>query len=153
MSNKLKIVVVGPKKGGKSTLANVLGDFQTTNDLSAPYFPTLGVRIVEISVENIPVELWEIAGDLNFKQYWTALAEKANGCIYVFADGQADDLLPFMNSGVFTQKNALIIQTCKRGKEPEVPKKLTPLRIYDDDILAIKPIVSPWIRNYFIRSN
>jgi hypothetical protein len=154
MAPKLKILMAGPKKSGKSTLANVLGEAQTTNELSAPYFPTLGVRVVEAQVENTNIEFWEISGDLNFKQYWAVLAEKANGCIFVFSDGQADDLNTFIHSGVFPQKNALVIHTCSRAREPEVPKKLpfTPLRIFDDDVLAFKAVVHQWIRNYFIRA-
>lgn len=152
MSKKLKIVIAGPKKVGKSTLANVLGELQTTNELTAPYFPTLGVRIVEAQIEGINAEFWEISGD--FKQYWSVAAEKAHGSIFVFSDGQSDDLNAFIHSGIFPQKNALVIQTCTRTREPQVPLKLpfTPLRIFDDDVLAFKAVVHQWIRNYFARN-
>jgi hypothetical protein len=152
MSKKLKILIVGPTKVGKSTLANVLGEVQTTNELTAPYFPTLGARIVEAQIEGINAEFWEISG--NLKQYWSVVADKSHGCIFVFADGQADDLNPFIHSGVFPQKHALAIQTCTRSREPEVPKNLplTPLRIFDDDVLAFKAVVHQWIRNYFAKN-
>ena len=154
MSKKLKILIVGPQKAAKSTLANVLGEVQTSNELTAPYFPTLGVRIVEAQIEGINAEFWEISGHVSFKQYWSVLADKANGSIFVFADGQADDLNAFIHSGVFPQKHALVIQTCTRSREPEVPKNLpfTPLRIFDDDVLAFKAVVHQWIRNYYTRN-
>ena len=147
----MKILLVGPRKCGKSTLANVLGELQTTNEVTAPYFPTLGARIVEAQIGTQSVEFWEISGDLNFKQYWGVLAEKANGTIFVFSD--SNDLNAFLHN-VFPQKNALFVQTCTRGTTPSPPPAgFTPVRIYDDDILAFKAVVHQWVRNYYLRTS
>ncbi|TNV75951.1 hypothetical protein FGO68_gene15714 [Halteria grandinella] len=63
--SKLKLIIVGPQKSGKSTLANILGDL--SDGPSQLYRPTAGCRIVDFerdpppSVTNfgkIHVELW-----------------------------------------------------------------------------------------------
>ena len=43
--SKVKILVLGPSRAGKSTIANILGDLQ--DGLSSTYRPTIGCRIVD----------------------------------------------------------------------------------------------------------
>ena len=43
--SKVKILVLGPQKAGKTTLCNILGDLQ--DGLSTVYRPTVGARIVD----------------------------------------------------------------------------------------------------------
>ena len=40
--SRIKLIVVGPQKSGKSTIANILGDLQ--EGTSSIYRPTAGVR-------------------------------------------------------------------------------------------------------------
>ena len=43
--SRVKILILGPSKAGKSTVANLLGDLQ--DGLGAIYRPTIGCRIVD----------------------------------------------------------------------------------------------------------
>ena len=43
--SKVKILILGPQKAGKSTIANILGDLQ--DGPSTIYRPTVGCRIVD----------------------------------------------------------------------------------------------------------
>lgn len=49
MSQKVKILLVGPEKSGKSSIANFLGSDGegSIGSKDAPYRPTAGVRVVE----------------------------------------------------------------------------------------------------------
>ena len=70
--DKVKVLVIGPKNSGKSTIANLLaGRKQVT---TKNYRPTVGCRILEFEKEapqnpNLPgdqrvtIELWDVSGD------------------------------------------------------------------------------------------
>lgn len=67
MSQKLKIIVVGPKGSGKSTLSNFLLG-QSDGIANYPYQPTVGCRILENDFpgqgnQMVSVELWDASGD------------------------------------------------------------------------------------------
>lgn len=67
MSQKLKIIVVGPKGSGKSTLSNFLLG-QSDGIANNPYQPTVGCRILENDFpgqgnQMVSVELWDASGD------------------------------------------------------------------------------------------
>ena len=50
--SRIKILVIGPTKAGKSTVANILGDLQ--EGLSTVYRPTIGARIVDFERDPPP---------------------------------------------------------------------------------------------------
>mmetsp|Transcript_23861 Transcript_23861/g.38349 ORF Transcript_23861/g.38349 Transcript_23861/m.38349 type:complete len:196 (+) Transcript_23861:87-674(+) len=82
----VKIAMVGPKGIGKSVLSNALaGDFSSYGDM-----PTVGVRIREIRVpllndySTIPVELWDVSGDIKYEHCWPAITDGLNGLIIVY---------------------------------------------------------------------
>lgn len=67
MSQKLKIIVVGPKGSGKTTLSNFLLG-QSEGIANTPYQPTVGCRILENDFpgqgnQMVSVELWDASGD------------------------------------------------------------------------------------------
>ena len=66
MNNKLKVLLVGPKACGKSTIANFLMG-QQESLVTERYDPTVGVRILENDISfgslTISVELWDASGD------------------------------------------------------------------------------------------
>jgi GTPase SAR1 family protein len=67
MSQRMKIIVVGPKGAGKSTISNFLLG-QTEALLNTSYQPTVGCRILEGDISGsgnqvISVELWDASGD------------------------------------------------------------------------------------------
>ena len=97
--NPLKIVIVGPQKVGKTSIANSLSEFSHT--ISQDYHPTVGVRILETEktyteeqVSSIPIlkknklnkvkiELWDMSGDRRFESTWPSIKYGANGVIIV----------------------------------------------------------------------
>ena len=89
--SKVKILVLGPTKAGKSTLANILGDLQ--DGLSSTYRPTIGCRIVDFERDapnsvkqfgKINVELWDVSGDFKYEKCWAPIQQDVQGIIFVY---------------------------------------------------------------------
>ena len=95
----LKIIIVGPQKVGKTTMANILSEFSQT--VSSDYHPTVGVRILEMDkaynddqiskipilkknkINKVKIELWDMSGDRKFDSTWPAIKYGAHGVIIV----------------------------------------------------------------------
>lgn len=91
MSKTYKIVICGPLKGGKSSLANYLGG--ATEVIGHPnfkYTPTVGVRILEcerpvgMSGSKVNVELWDVSGNMDYEACWPAIAKDTHGVLLVY---------------------------------------------------------------------
>ncbi|CCW60323.1 unnamed protein product [Phytomonas sp. EM1] len=105
MSNDevVKILLLGPPKSGKSTIANFLG--MERDNPSNRYYETKPLRIIEtyLDVESIKldnrrvvfagsdsktkrvrVQLWDLGGSPKNQPCWPAVADKADGIIFVF---------------------------------------------------------------------
>ena len=106
--NRVKILVLGPKKAGKSTLANILGGLQ--DGLSTVYRPTEGVRIVDFERDPPPsvsqygkinIELWDLSGDFRFEKCWAPCQQDVQGIIFVYDPKNPDsesDLVKFVEN-------------------------------------------------------
>ena len=104
--SKVKILIIGPTKSGKSTVANILGNLQ--EGPSSEYRPTVGCRIVEFERDppsgvsdlgKISVELWDVSGDFRYEKCWAPIQADVQGIIFVInpADtGSEDDLQKFV---------------------------------------------------------
>ena len=104
--SKVKILVLGPLKSGKSTITNILGDLQ--DGPSTVYRPTVGCRIVDFERDPPPsvsqfgkvnVELWDVSGDFKFENCWAPIQKDANGIIFVYDPNNPeseDDLKKFI---------------------------------------------------------
>ena len=81
----LKIVFVGPKGCGKSTLIDVIVNFKGRDNISfnSDYNPTAGCRILEFSLPNVNnlVEIWDCSGDQSYDASWPAFLQGASGSI------------------------------------------------------------------------
>lgn len=106
MSEKLKILLIGPSKSGKSTLANFLAGTRETP--TSVYYETTPLRILEFEssleasnlterkvlffsggggeekTKRIVVQLWDVGGAAKHQQCWPAIKENADGIIFVF---------------------------------------------------------------------
>eukprot|EP00049_Salpingoeca_infusionum_P006765 m.111139 g.111139 ORF g.111139 m.111139 type:complete len:188 (+) comp13432_c0_seq1:209-772(+) len=101
MSLEAKIVVVGPRKVGKTVLANFLSEAVET-DGQQQYRPTRGCRILKFEPDSsdgkrsdMMVELWDVSGDEKYQSCWPAIAKGVQGAIVVFdvnKEGQENDL-------------------------------------------------------------
>lgn len=90
----LKILVVGPKRSGKSAIANLLAGPDSPEGMriaGIPYDETAGCRILEFdfsaergSSNKIPIELWDCSGDLMYESCWPAIKQGAKGVVLVF---------------------------------------------------------------------
>lgn len=95
MSTVVKILVIGPTKAGKSTIANIIGEL--AEGPSETYRPTVGCRIVELERDPPPavasfgkfqLELWDVSGDFKYEKCWGPIQNGASGIIFVY-DPQA----------------------------------------------------------------
>ncbi|ETV99489.1 hypothetical protein H310_08165 [Aphanomyces invadans] len=88
MAPPLKILVVGPKEGGKSAIANFLSDSTDRLGNQEKYQPTVGVRILECEKTNgraqASVEIWDCSGDQVYEACWPAILKDANATIIVY---------------------------------------------------------------------
>ncbi|KAG5193104.1 FAP9, ras superfamily GTPase-like flagellar protein [Tribonema minus] len=90
-SSAAKIVVCGPSRGGKTSLANFLaGLSESVGHPSLKYEPTAGVRILEcerqpgIAGGKVMVELWDVSGNMSYETCWPAIIKDADGVVLVF---------------------------------------------------------------------
>jgi intraflagellar transport protein 22 len=110
-----KIVILGPKCTGKTSLASFLCSyFDVENEDKTKkaslkldnYNPTAGARILELTVKNTDIELWDISGDHKYENCWKAMMADMDGCILVYnpegpgQEQQLDDWYDF-----FVKKN------------------------------------------------
>ena len=106
--SKIKLVVLGPSKAGKTTIANILGDLQ--DGPSTIYRPTVGARIVDFerdppasvsSFGKVHIELWDLSGDFKYEKCWAPVQQDIQGCIFVYDPSNPaseDDLKRFVEA-------------------------------------------------------
>lgn len=91
----LKIVVVGPTRGGKTTVANYVSADETEAvefKAAETYNATVGVRILEcernLGGPATPVEVWDVGGSTDYEGCWPAIMQDSHGVIIVYDPGQ-----------------------------------------------------------------
>lgn len=103
MSITLKIVVIGSKGVGKTTICNGICDFN--NPIPSEYRPTKSVRILETDqeissdqlknypylkekdIKKVKINIWDMSGDKSIEKLWPAIKDEAHGVILV-VDGK-----------------------------------------------------------------
>ena len=95
--SKVKILVLGPTRSGKTTIANILGGLQ--EGPTQNYRPTVGCRIVDFEREppksvsqfgKINVELWDVSGDFKYEKCWAPIQTDVQGIIFVYDPANPD---------------------------------------------------------------
>ncbi|KAF0723722.1 hypothetical protein AaE_009843 [Aphanomyces astaci] len=88
MAPPLKVLVVGPKEGGKSAIANFLSESTDRLGNQEKYQPTVGVRVLECEKTNgraqASVEIWDCSGDQVYEACWPAILKDASATIIVY---------------------------------------------------------------------
>eukprot|EP01012_Entosiphon_sulcatum_P034163 TRINITY_DN43285_c0_g1_i1.p1 TRINITY_DN43285_c0_g1~~TRINITY_DN43285_c0_g1_i1.p1 ORF type:complete len:206 (-),score=44.15 TRINITY_DN43285_c0_g1_i1:50-667(-) len=101
---RVKILLVGPERAGKSAIANYLAGFRDTP--SSDYKPTVALRIHEYEATGLNfnkntsalmsakystvgsnranVELWDVSGSPRYTSCWPAIMKDVGGIIFVF---------------------------------------------------------------------
>lgn len=92
-SARAKVLVMGPKKCGKTRISNFLSGHEESPDFSSAYKPTKGTRILEFE-ENVQtgkgrgmqlaVELWDCSGDEQYNSCWPAILRDVSGVVLVY---------------------------------------------------------------------
>jgi len=86
-----KVLVLGPKRCGKTRIANFLSRFEENPNFEV-YKPTAGTRILEFdemakagkTSMSMQVELWDCSGDRRYESCWTAILRETHGVIMVY---------------------------------------------------------------------
>lgn len=92
---KLKILLVGPQKVGKTTVANFLSEHSENLGAGDEYKPTAALRIVEFEREltqdgpwggskRVSVQLWDVSGDQAYESCWPAIQKGADGAVFMY---------------------------------------------------------------------
>mmetsp|Transcript_102757 Transcript_102757/g.125604 ORF Transcript_102757/g.125604 Transcript_102757/m.125604 type:complete len:184 (+) Transcript_102757:24-575(+) len=90
----IKVAVIGNQKVGKSKFCNAFAGIFGSNDYDA----TVGVRIIDIDTNiigkskngkqkekfEITLELWDVSGDLKYKDGWKAIQKNCLGIMIMF---------------------------------------------------------------------
>jgi len=88
---RCKVLVIGPKRCGKSRVANFLARHEENPNFEV-YKPTKGCRILEFEEDvsaggrsmNLSVEMWDCSGDKQYKECWPAILRDVHGVILVY---------------------------------------------------------------------
>ncbi|VDK77041.1 unnamed protein product [Litomosoides sigmodontis] len=158
---KIKILVLGPLKSGKTTVSNYLADSVDTTGVHVRR-PTRGVRIVEFESNDLEldgerveaeVELWDCSGDERYVRCWPAIRHNANGVILVCkpAEDDGSTLLPwyeeFVRRGNINPSLVLVLlHTTNDAANTEfsLPPQMNGLRVvplemdHEDDNLRLQ---------------
>lgn len=99
----VKVLLLGPSRSGKSTLADFLSNQRETP--TSKYYETNPLRILETEVDletlkikkntnvfasdntrvkRVRVQLWDLSGNAKYQPCWAASANKCEGIIFVF---------------------------------------------------------------------
>jgi len=88
---KLKVLIIGPEKIGKSVISNFL--FNDMKESPQVYRPTVGFRILESErkikhsvsgmEETVMVDFWDLSGNLKYENTWQVTQLDADGVIIV----------------------------------------------------------------------
>jgi hypothetical protein len=93
MAAPIKILLVGPSKARKSTVASFVAGI--SESIGESVGPTIGVRILECDRGGNSVELWDVSGDQAFEGTWPAIQKDADGVLLMFdpdGEGQMREL-------------------------------------------------------------
>ena len=88
---KLKVLIIGQEKTGKSMISNfLLNDLKETTQV---YRPTTGFRILDCErkvknpitglEENIAIDFWDVSGNLRYENTWQVVQSNVDGVIIV----------------------------------------------------------------------
>ncbi|KAL0485535.1 intraflagellar transport protein ift22 [Acrasis kona] len=142
-TDRIKILLVGPKENGKTGIANYLGGLST--ELNSLTKPTIGVRIVEFERNGLKlvkqkaiqrdgkvmVELWDVSGDKIFQQCWPAIIKDTHGVLIVYNPDSrnAEKELDFWHKAFASKIKDSCCLVFAHHQDEEAAKNATKLRM------------------------
>lgn len=73
-----KILVLGLDNAGKTTLLKHISNEELTSTE-----PTKGFNVKTLMQENFKLNMWDLGGQKEIRQYWTYYYEKVNGIVII----------------------------------------------------------------------
>ncbi|KAE8744668.1 hypothetical protein FOCC_FOCC008671 [Frankliniella occidentalis] len=135
---RLKVIIIGPIKSGKTTISNFLAD--ATESSGGEYHATQGVRILQFESGNLgtnnqsvkaEVELWDCSGDhKRFESCWPAFQQGTHGVVLVYdpnTAGHVNELETLFS--YFVQQTGLDIKNCLILSNPKTAPRSTSLTL------------------------
>ncbi|BEJ12652.1 hypothetical protein CspHIS471_0211120 [Cutaneotrichosporon sp. HIS471] len=89
----LEVTIVGLQASGKTSLVNVLGSGQWSEDV----VPTVAYNLRQVRKGNVTMKIWDVAGQPKFRSMWDRYCRGANAIIYV-VDAADTKLIPTSTS-------------------------------------------------------
>jgi len=91
-TSRCKVLVIGPKRCGKTRIADFLAGHADAAPSFEIYKPTKGTRILEFEQVvqsgkksySAQVQLWDCSGDRQYESCWPAILSNAQGVILVY---------------------------------------------------------------------
>ncbi|OCF42730.1 arf/Sar family protein [Kwoniella heveanensis CBS 569] len=75
----LEVTIVGLQASGKTSLVNVLGSNQWSEDV----VPTVAFNLRQVRKGNVTMKVWDVAGQPKFRGMWDRYCRGADAIIYV----------------------------------------------------------------------
>lgn len=88
---EIKLLILGLDNAGKTTMLKLL-----TNEEAKNLSPTQGFNVKAITNENFKLNLWDIGGQDEIRQYWKYYYENASGIMFV-VDSSDDERITECN--------------------------------------------------------
>lgn len=142
---RVKILVLGPSKVGKSCVADLLSGTRDTP--TAEYKETCPLRVLEVFLDGLnlsggrrvgrgtraQVELWDTSGSTRFQACWPAIKNNADGIIFVLnpeVAGQERELefwhKSFAQGTKMTENNFLVFAHHSTAPDRAIGAQATP---------------------------
>ena len=152
---KGKVLVMGPKKSGKTRVANFLSGHEEQPDFSSAYKPTKGTRILEFeeSVQSgkgrgvqLNVELWDCSGD---EQYNNCCMRHTRACLVLSTHDEAT-LLAFSRASPLLMPPSLPPLFCPPG--PAILRDVSGVvLVYDPSTKEQEKDIETWYKSFVAR--
>ncbi|OCF37876.1 arf/Sar family protein [Kwoniella heveanensis BCC8398] len=78
-AKRLEVTIVGLQASGKTSLVNVLGSNQWSEDV----VPTVAFNLRQVRKGNVTMKVWDVAGQPKFRGMWDRYCRGADAIIYV----------------------------------------------------------------------
>lgn len=75
----LEVTIVGLQASGKTSLVNVLGSDQWSEDV----VPTVAFNLRQVRKGNVTMKVWDVAGQPKFRSMWDRYCRGADAIVYV----------------------------------------------------------------------